>query len=83
VRDDDQRFLDQPGNVATLLRAFTVLGIIALLLDFIVHRRPVDPWERLWGFYGIFGFIGVTLLILGARLLRRVVMRDEDYYDAD
>ena len=33
--------------------------------------------------YPFFGFFGIALLIIMAKGLRRVVMRSEDYYDAD
>ncbi len=70
-------------TVKAMLWGFTGLGIVALLLDLFVHRHVIDPWERLFGFYALFGFIGVTALVYGAKLLRRIVMRDEDYYDVD
>ncbi len=81
--DDRKRFLDRPENVRALLLGFTALGVVALLLEFVIHRHAEDPWERLWGFYPIYGFFGVTLLVYGAKLLRRMVRRDEDYYDVD
>ena len=33
------------------------------------------------GFYGWFGFIAYSSIISGAVLLRKIVMRSEDYYD--
>jgi hypothetical protein len=43
----------------------------------------IHSWEGLWGFYGLFGFIGIVVLILLAKQLRKLVMREEDYYDVD
>ena len=77
------RFLDKQENVDRLLWGATVVGILILLVDFFFHRHSYHPWERLWGFYGIYGFIGVSLLVLAAKQLRKVVKRPEDYYDAD
>ena len=33
--------------------------------------------------YGIFGFVACVALVLIAKQLRKVLMRREDYYDAD
>ncbi len=81
--NDRKRFLDDAANVSALLRGFALVALFSLVLDFVIHRHVVDPWERLWGFYAIYGFVGVTALVFGAKLLRRLVMRDEDYYDVD
>ena len=32
-------------------------------------------------FYGFYGFIGCVFLVLAAAQLRKVLMRDEDYYE--
>ena len=38
-------------------------------------------WEEWFNFYGFYGFIGCVFLVLMAKELRKLVMRDEDYYD--
>ena len=32
-------------------------------------------------FYGIFGFIAFVFIVFAGKALRKLVMRDEDYYD--
>jgi len=50
-------------------------------LEFKTHRHyPVEGWL---GFYGVYGLVGCVLLVLAAKVLRLVVMRDEDYYGED
>jgi hypothetical protein len=73
---------DKPENVRRLLWTLYVLCAVVLVADFIAHRHIVHPWENLPGFYPIYGFVGIVVLVLVAKQLRRVVMRDEDYYDA-
>ncbi len=80
---EKERFLDRQQNVDRLLWGFTVLGILALLVDFFFHRHIYHPWEHLWGFYGIFGALGIVVLVQLSKLLRKLVMRDEDYYESD
>lgn len=74
---------DKPRNVKRLL--WTLYGICALLfvVDFFVHRHVEHPIERIWGFYAIYGWAAAITLVLLAKQMRKVVMRREDYYDAD
>ena len=73
---------DDPRNVRLLIRSLYVVCIVLFVGDFFVHRHIDHPWERLFGFYGIFGFVAFVVLVLSAKELRKVLMRGEDYYDA-
>jgi len=72
---------DDPRNVRRLLR--TLYGVCALLFgaEFLYHRHAQHPWDGWPGFYAVYGFVGCVLLVLIAKLLRRVLKRPEDYYD--
>jgi hypothetical protein len=37
----------------------------------------------LFGFYALYGFVACVLLVLLAAEMRKLVMRDEDYYERD
>lgn len=85
----DKRFLDKPENVNRLWRWFAIacalvaaVDILALI-EFAYHRHVSLFVQGLPGFYVIWGFVGIVLLIFLAKRLRRVVMRPEDYYDGD
>lgn len=77
------RFLDRQENVDRLLWGFTVLGLAVLIVDFFFHRHVYHPVEGVWGFYGIFGAVGIVVLVQLAKVLRKLVWRDEDYYESD
>jgi len=83
ARDEAPGFLDKPANVDRLLRVFYVLCAGLVAADFFVHRHEMHPWEGLIAFYPIYGFLGIVVLVFVAKLLRRVAMRPEDYYDVD
>jgi len=51
-----------------------------LVIDFLYHRHSMHPWDSWWGFYAGYGFLGCVLLVLIAKLLRKLVKRPEDYY---
>ncbi len=80
-RPDEPRFLDKPENVKRALRAFYAVCGALLALDFVILRHVSHAWEGIWGFYAIFGFAACVILVLIAKELRKVLMRDESYYD--
>ncbi|MDE0959507.1 MAG: hypothetical protein OSB09_01875 [Planctomycetota bacterium] len=58
--------------------------IIVFAADFFYHRHreaAVEPIEGIPGFYPIYGFLGIVLLVLCSRGLRAAVSRKEGYYD--
>ena len=79
---EEPRFFDKPENVRRTMWALYAICAILVVADFIAHRHIYHPWESLPAFYPIYGFVGIVVLVLLAKQLRRVVMRDEDYYDA-
>ncbi len=82
---------DDPGNVRLVLRILFGICFAALLIDgadFVVEamgggdlRHAERGWEGWPGFYPIYGFVACVLLVLIAKELRKILMRDEDYYD--
>ena len=76
-----QHVWDKPGNVKLLFNVFYALCAIVVVLDLVIHRHEVHPWERLLAFYPLYGFIGIVILVLIAKQMRRVLMRPEDFYD--
>ena len=73
-------FFDKPHNIKWILRVFYVLCAVVVALD-LLHRHSVHPWESLFGFYALYGFVACVALVLLAKWLRKLVMRDESYYD--
>ena len=48
--------------------------------EFLVDRHPHVPGEGLPWFYCLVGFVAFTLIVLGAKSLRRGIRRPEDFY---
>lgn len=67
--------------VARFIGVFFVISFLLLVADFFVHRHIHQPAEKVPGFYAIYGFVGCVVLVLVAKQMRKVVMRDEMYYD--
>ena len=75
-----QDFFDRPETLRGIL--YSLYAICGLLfgLDFVIHRHTEHPWEGLYGFYPIYGFIGCVILVLVAKWMRKILMREEGYY---
>lgn len=73
---------DKPLISRSVFRGLCAVALGLLALDLVHHRHVVHAWEGLFGFYGVYGFVACVALVLVARLLRTVLMRREDYYDA-
>ena len=81
AQPDRVHVFDKPRNVRRVIHALYALCGLTLLLDFVVERYVHHPWEALWGFYCLYGFVACVLLVLVAKEMRKVLMRKEDYYD--
>ena len=79
--EEKKYIFDNPRNVKIVIYAVYVVCAVLFLLDFVIHRHVEHPWENLFGFYGIYGFVCCVFLVLAAKELRKVMMRKEDYYD--
>ena len=76
-----EHWLDRPDNINRIVYALYALCAIFALLELILPRHSFFFFEGWFGFYAGFGFIGCVGLVLGAKLLRRILMRPENYYD--
>ena len=73
-------WVDRPGNVDKIVYALAALCVVLFLADFAYHKHPHFAVESVPGFYGIYGFVMFTALILVAKTLRFFIKRPEDYY---
>ena len=82
MSDKEQRHIfDNPRNVKRVIYALYTVCALSLVADFFVHRHVDHPWEALFGFYSLYGFVACVILVLVAKEMRKIIMRKEDYYD--
>ena len=81
--DEKEYFFDKQRNIDRFLMVFYVICVVLFVLDFIIHRHTMHSLEELPAFYAVFGFVAFVALVVGSILLRKLVMRKEDYYDVD
>jgi len=74
-------FFDKKENIDKIIKVFYLLCALLVVADFIVHRHIYHDWENIPAFYAVYGFVGCVVLVLIAKLMRKFLMREEDYYD--
>jgi len=80
-KTENKYLFDNPKNVQRLLTGFYTVCALLIVADFIIHRHISLAWEKIPAFYAIYGFIACVLLVVLAKLMRKVIMRKENYYD--
>lgn len=74
-------WLDEPRNHRRISWWLFGICIIVLLSDFAYTKKSTFAWEDWFGFYAFFGFVACFGLVIAAKEMRKLVKRDEDYYD--
>lgn len=72
-----------PPWVKRILLLFLGISVAAAAGSFVFDVHGEHPLEKFPLFYPLYGFLGISGLILASKALRRLVMRREDYYDAE
>jgi hypothetical protein len=78
---DDRRRLDEPRTVRRIVHAVYLVCGLLLLADLLYVKTPHFSFENWFGFYPVFGFVVSFSLVLAAKELRRLLRRDEDFYE--
>ncbi len=77
---DPKHIFDNPSNIRLVIRGLFIACALLVGLDLIVHRHTEHPLENIFAFYAIYGFVACVLLVLLAKEMRKLVMRNEEYY---
>lgn len=83
MNNKKQHIFDDPKNVTFLVRALYACCFVLFALDLVIHRHTYHELETITGFYAFYGCLACVILVLLARELRKLVMRDEDYYEVN
>ena len=58
-----------------------ILAFVLLVLEFFVHRHAETDIENIFFFPALYAFVICVAIVLGGIVLRKLVMRSEDYYN--
>lgn len=78
---DKKYWLDDSANVNKLILALVVICALLVLVDFFYHKHVHFAFETWFGFFAWFGFGMCVALVLIAKQLRKILKREENYYD--
>ncbi len=72
---------DNPKNIKRLRMGFFIALVLVLVAEGFVEMHHEFSVEHFYGFFAVYGFISYVFLIFAAKILRKIIMRKEDYYD--
>ena len=78
---DDERWLDRPGSVDLIVKLLIGISALTVLADLFYHKHAEYHFQEWIGFDAFYGFVACVGLVLAAKVLRKLLMRSEDYYD--
>lgn len=67
------------GKWAT--RVLLAAGAVLVVLEFVIHRHGEIAAEDIPLFPAVYAFVICVAIVVGGIYLRKIAMRDEDYYD--
>ncbi|MGB0921122.1 MAG: hypothetical protein ACPG06_03565 [Alphaproteobacteria bacterium] len=75
--------MDSPsfGNKIAWIVGLICAGLV--VGDFLYHKHGHFEIENVPVFYGLYGFVAFIFVVFVGVGLRKILMRDEDYYDRD
>lgn len=81
-RKEKKYWLDDSRHVnlliGILIAACIALAVVDAFYTKSVHLAVEESFPL---FYGVYGFVAYCVIVLSAKALRRLLKRDEDYYD--
>ena len=80
---DPPGWFERPENIEKLWYALLIVAGALTISEFLYEHHPHFEIEKIPEFFEIFGFLAFVLIVFAGRLLRTVIMRDEDYYERD
>jgi hypothetical protein len=85
IGTDRTGWFDDPKRVRRVLYALYAACGALLLADVVLyaalHDHPHFDIERIPGFYAGFGFAAFVIIVMLGKQLRKLVKREEGYYD--
>ena len=80
-RDERPRWLDRPESITLIVRALWIACAALVVAEFFYHKHPYFSLDGSFGFYALFGFAAYCFIVFTAKGFRRLIKRDEGYYD--
>lgn len=79
--DKKSYWLDNSKNVTKVFWGVVAVCVLLFAADAFYHKHVELEAESYFGFYSLYGFVACVALVLSAKVIRKILMRDENYYD--
>ena len=79
--DHPKGWFEEPANINKIVWSLYIACAASVLAELFYEKHGHYGFQNFFGFDAWYGFISCVLLVLAAKQLRKVLMRDEDYYD--
>ena len=76
---DDKSWVERNGHV--IFRTLVALCLVLLAGELFYEHHAYFDIDGVPGFYAVFGFLAFVFIVYAGKGLRRLIMRNEDYYD--
>ncbi len=77
---EEPRWPDKPENVKKIIWFVVAICTASVVADLFYDKHGHYDFEHIIGFHAAYGFVSCVVLVLAATQMRKLVMRDEDYY---
>jgi len=73
-------WVEKPGNIKRMVLVLAIICAVLFIADFTGLRYGHFSIEEVPGFYGVFGFLAFSFIVISTKYLRMLIGRNEDYY---
>ena len=79
----DPSWFEKKSNLRLMIIGLIVCCVLLLLaqLTYTNDHAHFPQYENIFGFEAMFGFVAFVVIVFLGMGLRRIIERDEDYYD--
>ena len=85
MKSDRKYWLDDPCNINKIVYGLAavcaLLLAVNLLTQWLGNMNEHFRFESWFGFFGVFGFFSFIGIVVVAKVMRKLLKREEDYYD--
>ncbi len=78
---EKQYWLDKPSSVDLIFKVLVGVCVVLFFADLAYHKHGHFDFEEWFAFHAFFGFGAYVFIVLTATQLRKILKREEDYYD--
>lgn len=82
ARDAQPSWFERPGSFRKLMVALALCCAVLIGIDFVYHKHGHFDFEAFPLFFALYGFGAFVVVVFVGAMLRFVISRSEDYYEA-